>query len=100
MKRVASKHVLASLLSRTSLGSDSCFKDVAQSQYAISKRYMNLQEYQSKQLMEKNGVHIQRFRVVEDINEVKSIMSDKKLQDAKEYVIKAQVLAGGRGKGV
>ena len=67
--------------------------------YTISKRYINLQEYQSKQLMEKNGLHIQRFRVIDDIKDVDLILSDRKLQDAKEYVIKAQVLAGGRGKG-
>ncbi|KAH9397557.1 Succinate--CoA ligase [GDP-forming] subunit beta, mitochondrial [Tyrophagus putrescentiae] len=41
---------------------------------------------------------IQRFKVVEKIEEVKTILADKKLAEAKEYVIKAQVLAGGRGK--
>lgn len=73
--------------------------EVSRSQYIISKRFINLQEYQSKQLMEKNGIQIQRFRVVEDLKDVKSIFEDKKLQNAKEYVIKAQILAGGRGKG-
>lgn len=69
------------------------------SQYVLSKRFINLQEYQSKQLMEQNNIAIQRFKVVEKIDEVKNILSDKKLAEAKEYVIKAQVLAGGRGKG-
>ena len=69
------------------------------SQYVLSKRFINLQEYQSKQLMEQNNIGIQRFKVVEKIEEVKTILADKKLAEAKEYVIKAQVLAGGRGKG-
>lgn len=67
----------------------------------ISKRYINLQEYQSKQLMSNNGINIQRFRVVSNIDEVKDIMADggRRALQASEYVIKAQVLAGGRGKG-
>ena len=64
----------------------------------LSKRYINLQEYQSKQLMEKNGLQIQKFRIVSDIEQVKNIIDDPSLK-ANEYVIKAQVLAGGRGKG-
>lgn len=67
----------------------------------ITKRFINLQEYQSKQLMQKNGLQIQEFRIVSDINDVKNIIADNNSQtlNANEYVIKAQVLAGGRGKG-
>lgn len=46
--------------------------------------------------MEKNGLQIQKFRIVSDMNELKPSLQNF---DAKEYVIKAQVLAGGRGKG-
>ncbi|XP_054160436.1 succinate--CoA ligase [GDP-forming] subunit beta, mitochondrial-like [Oppia nitens] len=82
------------------------------------KRCLNLQEYQSKQLMRNNGVRVQRFCVVESVDEIKSIIgnytecpsadsskssseqfSDLSLAEVEEYVIKAQVLAGGRGKG-
>ena len=28
-----------------------------------SKRYLNLQEYQSKQLLQENGVNVQRFEM-------------------------------------
>ncbi|KAI2808704.1 hypothetical protein RDWZM_005913 [Blomia tropicalis] len=94
--RTGSKSISNLLRSRTVNDS---IHDVSRSQYIISKRFINLQEYQSKQLMEKNGIQIQRFRVVEDLKDVKSIFEDKKLQNAKEYVIKAQILAGGRGKG-
>lgn len=71
----------------------------SQMPYVSGKRFVNLQEYQSKQLMEKNGLHIQSFRVVNDIGDVKSIIDGPDSLQASEYVIKAQVLAGGRGKG-
>lgn len=64
------------------------------------KRYISLQEFQSKQLMSNNGINIQRFRVVSNLDELKSIVgSERNALNASEYVIKAQVLAGGRGKG-
>ncbi|CAG2162650.1 unnamed protein product [Oppiella nova] len=90
-------------------------------QKCCQKRCLNLQEYQSKQLMRNNGVRVQRFCVIESVDEIKSIIGDKNskysecpsadspnpsgdaselsLADVEEYVIKAQVLAGGRGKG-
>lgn len=64
------------------------------------KRHISLQEFQSKQLMSNNGINIQRFRVVSSLDELKSIVGNEKgAINASEYVIKAQVLAGGRGKG-
>lgn len=59
-------------------------------------RYLNLLEYQSKSLLESSGVAIQKFRVVENLQEAKCLTQNFK---ADEYVIKAQVLAGGRGLG-
>uniref|UniRef100_A0A8D0XSJ6 Succinate--CoA ligase [GDP-forming] subunit beta, mitochondrial n=1 Tax=Sus scrofa TaxID=9823 RepID=A0A8D0XSJ6_PIG len=106
------------------------------------RRWLNLQEYQSKKLMSDNGVKVQRFFVADTANEAleaakrlmesclcittacfkhllrgkeKGLGTWKKLQlclrapsvrdernfaDAKEIVLKAQILAGGRGKGV
>ncbi|MCL4109533.1 UNVERIFIED_CONTAM: hypothetical protein GTU68_038928 [Idotea baltica] len=61
---------------------------------------MNLHEYQGKDLLASYGVKIQRGVVVENINEVEAAF--KKLQDetGTEYcVVKAQIHAGGRGKG-
>jgi len=58
-----------------------------------SRRHLNLLEYQSKGLLQEHDVTVQNF-VLHSTNEAEKIPSWK------EYVIKAQVLAGGRGKGV
>lgn len=59
-------------------------------------RKLNLLECQSKGLLESNGIAIQKFRVVENVEEVKWLTQDFKVD---EYVIKAQIHAGGRGLG-
>ncbi|XP_034023064.1 succinate--CoA ligase [GDP-forming] subunit beta, mitochondrial isoform X2 [Thalassophryne amazonica] len=61
------------------------------------KRWLNLQEYQSKKLMQESGVTVQRFYVADTASE--ALEAAKRL-NAKEIVLKAQILAGGRGKGV
>ncbi|XP_076962312.1 succinate--CoA ligase [GDP-forming] subunit beta, mitochondrial isoform X2 [Callospermophilus lateralis] len=61
------------------------------------RRWLNLQEYQSKKLMSDNGVRVQRFFVASTASE--ALEAAKRL-NAKEIVLKAQILAGGRGKGV
>ncbi|XP_045513468.1 succinate--CoA ligase [GDP-forming] subunit beta, mitochondrial [Pieris brassicae] len=60
-----------------------------------STRNLNLQEYHSKDLLKKHQVSIQNFRLID------SSLDPKPLSDfkANEYVVKAQILAGGRGKG-
>jgi len=65
----------------------------------LSKRNLNLQEYHSKDLLEQGGLNVQKFFVAENSADAK--VSAQKLLDngAKELVIKAQILAGGRGKG-
>ncbi|KAG5682742.1 hypothetical protein PVAND_012075 [Polypedilum vanderplanki] len=62
---------------------------------SIQKRHLNLLEFQSKKLLDEAGVAIQKFRVLESSND-KNTLSDF---NVKEYVVKAQILAGGRGKG-
>lgn len=62
---------------------------------SVQIRCLNLQEYQSKTLLQKSGVAVQAFRLL-DNTENTSVLNDFKVP---EYVIKAQVLAGGRGKG-
>ncbi|XP_032522881.2 succinate--CoA ligase [GDP-forming] subunit beta, mitochondrial [Danaus plexippus] len=59
------------------------------------KRNLNLQEYHSKDLLKKHQVSIQNFRLL-DSSLDSNVLSDFK---ADEYVVKAQILAGGRGKG-
>ncbi|KAH9638411.1 hypothetical protein HF086_007718 [Spodoptera exigua] len=60
-----------------------------------ARRNLNLQEFHSKDLLRKFQVSIQDFRVID------SKLDSKPLADFKvdEYVVKAQILAGGRGKG-
>lgn len=60
------------------------------------KRDLNLLEYQSKGLCQKYDVTVQDFRVATTKDEADKICG---AFPCKEYVIKAQVLAGGRGKG-
>ena len=55
----------------------------------VSRRFLNLQEYSSKQLMEKHGLAVQRFKVAE--NAEQAVEGGQYLLDtgAKELVIKA-----------
>ncbi|VDI14879.1 succinyl-CoA synthetase beta subunit [Mytilus galloprovincialis] len=62
-----------------------------------SVRCLHLQEYQSKKLMQENGISVQKFVVASNFEEAEHATDHL---DVKEYVIKAQILAGGRGKGV
>lgn len=50
---------------------------------------MNLKEYQGKEIFSKNGIKVPNGFVVSDISEIKEMDN---------CVVKAQVLAGGRGK--
>ncbi len=61
---------------------------------------MNLHEYQGKSILAKHGVAIQRGVVVDDPSQIQA--KAKELQDltgTEGIVIKAQIHAGGRGKG-
>ncbi|KFM77485.1 Succinyl-CoA ligase [GDP-forming] subunit beta, mitochondrial, partial [Stegodyphus mimosarum] len=62
----------------------------------VPVRHLNLQEYQSKQLMNDHGICVQNFRVASNVNEAEEISHTFQVD---EYVVKAQILAGGRGKG-
>lgn len=59
-------------------------------------RHLNLLECQSKVLLQNYGVNVQKFIIIDSNEEVNDMESKFKVD---EYVIKAQVLAGGRGKG-
>lgn len=89
-------------------------------------RFLNLLEYQSKVLMQNHGVNIQKFKMVRSADDAKNLSKDLGIlflqllnfhsqgqfgvffiyqfallysSAADEYVVKAQILAGGRGKG-
>lgn len=65
--------------------------------YTQAQRYLNLHEYQSKALMDKFSVNIQRWRVADTPEGIFDATKD--LNAKSETVVKAQVHAGGRGKG-
>jgi len=60
---------------------------------------MNLHEYQSKDLMNKFGVRVQKGQMAANVAEVKAVSERLVKENAKELVLKAQIHAGGRGKG-
>lgn len=67
----------------------------------IKKQQMNLHEYQGKSILESFGVAIQRGVVVD--NAAEAVTKANQLSEATGtswFVVKAQIHAGGRGKGV
>ena len=61
---------------------------------------MNLHEYQGKEILAQHGVNIQRGLVLDNLNEIENV--SKKLSEetgTSWFVVKAQIHAGGRGKG-
>lgn len=62
---------------------------------------MNLHEYQGKSILQKYGVAVQRGVVVDKVED--AVAAAKKLTEETGtgwYVVKAQIHAGGRGKGI
>ena len=61
---------------------------------------MNLHEYQGKKILEKHGVNIQRGYVLSDKKDTLKVASQLvKETGTSWFVVKAQIHAGGRGKG-
>jgi len=57
---------------------------------------MNIHEYQAKNLLRKNNVSVPNGRVVADLSEVEQVAKEL---GGPVWVVKAQIHAGGRGKG-
>ena len=57
---------------------------------------MNVHEYQAKQILEAHGVNIQRGEVASTADEAEAIAREL---NCPLYIVKAQIHAGGRGKG-
>ena len=57
---------------------------------------MNVHEYQAKQILEAHGVNVQRGEVASTADEAEAIAREL---DCPLYIVKAQIHAGGRGKG-
>ena len=61
---------------------------------------MNLHEYQAKTILSNFDVPIQRGKVTDNINEVEDVAKSLNNETGTEwFVVKAQIHAGGRGKG-
>ena len=56
---------------------------------------MNIHEHQAKEILKEFGAPVSNGVVVESLNEIREKISKLK---SKEYVLKAQIHAGGRGK--
>ncbi|XP_067931378.1 succinate--CoA ligase [GDP-forming] subunit beta, mitochondrial-like [Watersipora subatra] len=83
-------------LQQTIFHSHSCMAAMS----GMSRRSLHLQEYQSKQLLADHGVTVQRFRVASSVKEADELTKELYEESkAEEFVIKAQILAGGKGKG-
>merc|ERR1711871_193577 len=64
---------------------------------STGNRFFNIHEYQGKILCDNYGVSVQKWRAASTPDEAAA--GAKELGDVAEFVIKAQVHAGGRGKG-
>jgi len=63
-------------------------------------RNLNLHEYQSKVLMEEYNVRVQKGYMAENAEQASTLAHELVQGGSKELVVKAQIHAGGRGKGV
>lgn len=65
---------------------------------ALPKRHLNVHEYVGLTVLRDAGVNVPRFGVASTTEEALKVASTE-LKGISDYVVKAQVLAGGRGKG-
>lgn len=61
-------------------------------------RRLNIHEYQGAELMSKYGINVPKGVAVSSVGEAKKAIQDV-FPNAKELVVKSQILAGGRGLG-
>lgn len=61
-------------------------------------RNLNVHEYVGLSMLRENDVNVPKFGVAETPDEASKVASND-LKGVSDYVVKAQVLAGGRGKG-
>lgn len=66
----------------------------------VAVRYLNLHEYQSKDLMEAYNVNVQKGKMAETADEAAEVAQWIKGENPNaELILKGQIHAGGRGKG-
>jgi len=82
------------------IGKTHLFKIFSRSRPSLTTQkrfYLSLHEYVSMGLLEKAGIRVPKYRLVETADQAHQVASSRELGD--DLVMKAQVLAGGRGKG-
>ncbi|CEL94328.1 unnamed protein product [Vitrella brassicaformis CCMP3155] len=62
-------------------------------------RFLSLQEYQSKDLLRRYGINVQKGAVASTADEAFAVADRLKREGATDLILKCQILAGGRGKG-
>ncbi len=60
---------------------------------------MNIHEYQAKEILKKYNVPIQDGIAIRSVNELDSAVNQLQEKGINQFVVKAQIHAGGRGKG-
>lgn len=65
----------------------------------ITLQFMKVHEYQGKEILEKYGVAMQPGEVASTVDQAVDIAKDLRQVHGDRFVIKAQIHAGGRGKG-
>jgi len=66
---------------------------------AMQARYLNLHEHHAKELMARHNVRVQRGIVADTAAQAQANAAKLRSEGAKDLILKAQILAGGRGKG-
>lgn len=72
------------------------FRRSAAATFKVSKRFLNIHEADSYEVLNAHGVQTPRAKVAYSATEAKTVAAEL---GTSKYVVKAQVLAGGRGKG-
>ena len=75
-----------------------CFKLIHGGICVQQSRMLNVHEHVGLEILRDNGIRVPRFGVAENAEDAVKIAS-KELEGVSDFVVKAQVLAGGRGKG-
>ncbi|MEO1077738.1 MAG: ATP-grasp domain-containing protein, partial [Bacteroidota bacterium] len=60
---------------------------------------MKIHEYQAKDILGKYGVAVQRGIVADTVDEAVAAAKTMQADGVEQFVVKAQIHAGGRGKG-
>ena len=60
---------------------------------------MKIHEYQSKQLFNQYNITVEKYELIEDESQIEEAIVSLEKQEVNQFVVKAQIHAGGRGKG-